>query len=61
MNLDIGLVGILIIVVSGVISFVVGRKLSEKRRAKKNNEKRAAELASQSRQVRRAHKRRERR
>ena len=52
--MDIGIVGIVIILVSGVGSFALGRWLSTKRRAKKQAEKRAAELANQSRQVRRA-------
>ena len=55
--LDIGLVGIVIILVTGIGSFVLGRWLSTKRRAKKHAEKRAAEHAAQSRQVRRARER----
>ena len=55
--MDIGIVGILIILVSGVASFVVGRWLSTKRRARKQAERRAAEHAAQSRQVRRARER----
>ena len=58
MNLDIGLIGIVIVVVSGLVSFAVGRYLSTKRRAKKQADKRAAEHAAQSRQVRRARDRR---
>ena len=57
MNFDIGLVGIVIIVASGIVSFALGRYLSTKRRAKKDAEKRAAEQAAQSRQVRRARER----
>ena len=55
--MDIGIVGIVIILVSGVGSFALGRWLSTKRRAKKQAEKRAAEVAGQSRQVRRARER----
>ncbi|HSV57969.1 MAG TPA: hypothetical protein VLJ19_03645 [Variovorax sp.] len=55
--MDIGIVGIVIILVSGVGSFALGRWLSTKRRAKKQAEKRAAELANQTRQVRRARER----
>ena len=61
MNMDIGIVGIVIIVASGIASFAVGRYLSTKRRAKKDAQRRAAEHAAQSRQVRRARERRERR
>lgn len=58
-NFDIGIVGTIIIVVSGLGSFALGRYLSNKRRTKKDADKRAAEQASQSRQVRRARERRE--
>lgn len=61
MNFDIGLIGIVIVVVSGIGSFALGRYISNKRRAKKAAEKRAAEQAAQSRQVRRARERREER
>jgi len=59
--MDIGVVGLIIVVVSGLASFALGRWLSGKRRAKKEAERRAAEQAAQSRQVRRARERRERR
>ena len=59
--MDIGVVGLIIIVVSGLASFALGRWLSNKRRAKKEAQRRAAEQASQSLQVRRARERRERR
>lgn len=58
---SIGIVGLVIVVVSGLGSFVLGRWLSNKRRAKKDAERRAAEQATQSRQVRRARERRDRR
>lgn len=57
MNFDIGLIGIVIVVVSGIGSFALGRYISNKRRAKKDAQKRAAEHAAQSRQVRRARER----
>ncbi|MBS0343721.1 MAG: hypothetical protein JSS56_24725 [Proteobacteria bacterium] len=60
MNLDIGVVGIIVIVASGIVSFALGRYLSNKRREKKDAQKRTAELANQSRQVRRARERKER-
>jgi len=59
--MDIGVLGLIIVVVSGLASFAVGRWLSNKRRAKKDAQRRAAEQANQSRQVRRARERRERR
>jgi len=61
MNFDIGIVGIVIVVASGLVSFALGRYLSNRRRTKKDAEKRAAEQAAQSRQVRRARERREER
>ena len=61
MNFDIGLVGIIIIVASGLASFALGRYFSNKRRTKKDAQKRAAEQAAQTRQVRRARERREER
>jgi type II secretory pathway pseudopilin PulG len=53
--------GIAIAVVSGSISFVVGRWLSRKRRGKKAESELLAARAAQSRQVRRAGERRGRR
>ena len=57
--MDIGTVGIVIIVVSGVVSFALGRYFSNKRREKKDAQKREADMANQSRQVRRARERKE--
>ena len=57
--MDIGTVGIVIIVVSGVVSFALGRYFSNKRREKKDAQRRAADMANQSRQVRRARERKE--
>jgi len=60
--MEAGLVmGVAIAVVSGSISFAVGRWLSRKRRAKKAESDLLATGAAQSRQVRRAGERRERR
>lgn len=61
MNFDIGIVGIVIVVASGIVSFALGRYLSTRRRAKKDAQKRAADMANQSRQVRRAQERKARR
>ena len=57
--MDIGTVGIVIIVASGVVSFALGRYFSNKRREKKDAQKREADMANQSRQVRRARERKE--
>ncbi|MFC5609863.1 hypothetical protein [Variovorax soli] len=59
--MDIGTVGIVIIVASGIVSFALGRYFSNKRREKKDAQKRAADMANQSRQVRRARERKEER
>ena len=61
MNFDIGIVGTVVIVVSGLVSFALGRYFSNKRRNKKDAQKRAADMANQSRQVRRARERKEER
>ncbi|MBS0450864.1 MAG: hypothetical protein JSS14_06080 [Proteobacteria bacterium] len=61
MNFDIGTVGIVVIVASGIVSFALGRFLSKKRREKKDSQRRAADMANQSRQVRRARERKEER
>lgn len=59
MNFDIGIVGIVVIVASGLVSFALGRYFSNKRRDKKNAQQRAAEMSNQSRQVRRARERKD--
>lgn len=41
--MDIGTVGIVIIVASGIVSFALGRYFSNKRREKKDAQKRAAD------------------
>ena len=57
--MDIGIVGVVVIVASGLVSFALGRYFSNKRREKKDAQKRAADMANQSRQVRRARERKE--
>lgn len=59
--MDVGIAGIAMAVVSGAISFLVGRWLSRRRRAKKAGHALLASRATQSRQVRRAGERRGRR
>jgi len=55
--MDIGIIGLVIAVVSGLGSFVLGRWLSTRRRQKKAAQAREAAEAGQSRQVRRARER----
>ena len=55
--MEAGVIGLLIVVVSAIVSFALGRWLSRRRREKKAAQARAAEEASQSRQVRRARER----
>ena len=59
--MDVGILGVGIAVISGTISFVVGRWLSRKRREKKAGQALLATRAARSRQVRRAGARRGRR
>lgn len=59
--MEVGTLAIVIAVVSGVVSFLVGRWLSRGRREKKAARERAAAEATQSRQVRRARERRDQR
>ncbi len=56
--MEIGPIAIAIALVSGLISFLVGRRLSRGRREKKAAQQRVAAQATQSRQVRRARERR---
>jgi len=58
--MEAGVIGLFIAVVSGFASFMFGRWLSRRRREKKAAQSRAAEEASQSRQVRRARERQRR-
>lgn len=59
--MEIGILGLVIAVVSGLASFAVGRWLSKRRRQKKIEQARAIAEAGQSRQVRRARERQRRR
>jgi type II secretory pathway pseudopilin PulG len=59
--MEVGIIGLVIAVVSGLGSFALGRWLTNRRRQKKAQQARAAEQAAQSRQVRRARERRQRR
>ena len=53
-------VGLLVMAVGGVVSFLLGRYLSRGWRAKRREKEAAARLASETRQQRRARERRER-
>jgi len=59
--MEIGIIGLVIAVLSGLASFVLGRWLSKRRRHKKAEQARAAAEAGQSRQVRRARERQRKR
>ncbi|MDM0107861.1 hypothetical protein QTH97_23140 [Variovorax sp. J22R24] len=59
--MEIGILGLVIAVVSGLASYALGRWLSNKRRQKKADQARAIAEAGQSRQVRRARERQRRR
>ena len=59
--MEIGILGLLIAIVSGLASFALGRWLSKRRREKNADKARAAEHAMQSRQVRRARERQQQR
>jgi type II secretory pathway pseudopilin PulG len=59
--MEVGIVGLVIAVVSGLASFALGRWLSKRRRQKKAEQARTVAEAGQSRQVRRARERQRRR
>ena len=59
--MEIGILGLVIAIVIGTASFALGRWLSRWRREKTTHKARAAEYASQSRQVRRARERQQQR
>jgi len=61
MDMEAATLGLIIAVLSGIASFVLGRWLSGRRRQKKAERLRAAAEAAQSRQVRRARERQQRR
>lgn len=58
-GIDFSALGLLIGGLGGVFSFWIGRKLRQKRLDKRRERDRAATLASESRQARRARERRE--
>lgn len=56
-NLDLSIIGLLVGAVTGLGSYFLGRHLRKGRAEKKQIKQRAAEYATQSRQVRRARER----
>lgn len=58
---DISTVGLVLAVVMGIVSAVLGRRLSRGWRAKRQAREEAARRANESRQVRRARERQQRR
>lgn len=58
-GIDISVIGIFIAVVTGLGSYVIGRRMREKRAAKRREKDRVAAQANETRQVRRARERRE--
>lgn len=59
-GIDVSVIGIFIAVVTGIGSYVLGKRMREKRAAKKREKDRMAAQAGESRQVRRARERKER-
>ncbi|MDM0036164.1 hypothetical protein QTI33_28785 [Variovorax sp. J22P271] len=59
--MEVGIIGLVIALLSGLASFALGRWLSKRRRQKKADQARAAAEAGQSRQVRRARERQQKR
>ena len=58
-GIDISVIGLFIAVVTGLGSYVLGRRMREKRAAKRREKDRVASQANETRQVRRARERRE--
>ena len=58
-GIDVSVIGLFIAVVTGIGSYVLGRRMREKRAAKKREKDRIASQANETRQVRRARERRE--
>lgn len=56
---DLSPVGLLLMVIGGVVSFLLGRYVSRGWRARRRDKEAAARLASETRQQRRARERRE--
>jgi hypothetical protein len=59
-GIDLSVVGLLLAIVTGAGSFLIGRHLRRKRQEKRSASERAAAEATQSRQVRRARQRSQR-
>jgi type II secretory pathway pseudopilin PulG len=59
--MEVGIVGIVVAVLSGLASFLVSRWLTRRSQRRKMEKMRAEVLASQSRQVRRAKERQDKR
>ena len=59
-GIDVSVIAIFIAVVTGIGSYVLGKRMREKRAAKKREKDRIAAQAGESRQVRRARERKER-
>ena len=59
-GIDISVIGLFIAVVTGLASYVLGRRMREKRAAKRREKDRIAAQANETRQVRRARERKER-
>ncbi|MET3495811.1 hypothetical protein [Variovorax boronicumulans] len=58
-GIDVSVIGLFIAVVTGIGSYVLGRRMREKRAARKREKDRIASQANETRQVRRARERRE--
>ena len=59
-GLDISVIGLVVAVVTGLGSFLIGRRMREKRALKKREKERVVSRSNETRQVRRARERRER-
>jgi topoisomerase-4 subunit A len=59
-GIDVSVIGLFIAVVTGLGSYVLGKRMREKRAAKKRDKERIASQANETRQVRRARERKER-
>ena len=59
-GIDISIIGIFIAVVTGLASYLLGRRMREQRAATRREQDRIAAQANETRQVRRARERKER-
>ncbi|MFM9922522.1 hypothetical protein VLK31_05975 [Variovorax sp. H27-G14] len=59
-GIDVSIIGMFIAVVTGLGSYVLGKRMREKRAAKRREKDRIASQAGETRQVRRARERKER-